>query len=64
MEKQSLQESIAKLAIAGQQAGFSVEQMIHLLNDGLKVATLLDLITWRLDRPNPVVPPSSQHWVV
>ena len=44
-----LQQSIAKLAMAGEQAGFSVEQMIELLSAGLSVATLLDLITWRLE---------------
>jgi hypothetical protein len=44
-----LQQSIGKLAIAGAQAGFSVEQMIQLLSAGLDVATLLDLITWRLE---------------
>ena len=45
----TLQQSIGKLAIAGEQAGFSVEQMIQLLSAGLSVATLLDLIAWRLE---------------
>jgi hypothetical protein len=48
MENPSLVLVISKLAIAGEQAGFTLEQMIELLNDGLSVATLLDLIAWRL----------------
>jgi hypothetical protein len=40
--------AISKLAIAGEQAGFTIEQMIELLNSGLTVATLLELIEWRL----------------
>jgi hypothetical protein len=35
--------AIGELAIAGEQAGFCVEQMVGLLNDGLTVETLLDL---------------------
>ena len=45
----NLPQSVAKLAMAGEQAGFSVEQMIELLSAGLSVATLLDLIMWRLE---------------
>jgi hypothetical protein len=40
-----------KLAVAGEQAGLSVEQMIRLLNDGLAVETLLELIPWVLSWP-------------
>jgi hypothetical protein len=36
--------AIHKLATAGEQAGFSVEQMIALLNSGITVETLLNLI--------------------
>jgi hypothetical protein len=35
---------IGKLAHAGEQAGFTVEDMIRLLNAGLSVEALLDLI--------------------
>lgn len=45
----NLEESIAKLAILGERAGFTIEQMIGLLSAGLSVATLLELITWRLE---------------
>jgi hypothetical protein len=37
-------------AIAGEQAGFTLDQMIELLNSGLSVVALLYLITWRLGR--------------
>jgi hypothetical protein len=49
MERASLLRAVGKLAIAGEQAGFSLEQMIDLLNRGLSVETLLDLISWRLE---------------
>lgn len=64
MVKPSARKAINKLAIAGEQAGFSIEQMVELLSAGLSVETLLDLISWRLQRPNPLIPASSAHWVV
>jgi hypothetical protein len=58
MEKPSLVAAIGKLAIAVEQAGFSLEQMIELLDQGLGVETLLDLISWRLEAwRKPTVPP-------
>ena len=55
MYRPGLLSAIGKLAIAGEQAGFSVEQMIQLLDDGLTVETLLDLISWSLEhRPQPL----------
>lgn len=48
MARNSLVHAIGKLAIAGEQAGFSVEQMIEMLNAGLSVESLIDLIAWRL----------------
>jgi hypothetical protein len=50
MQRPLLMSAINKLAIAGEQAGFSLEQMIRLLDDGLSVETLLDLIAWSLER--------------
>ncbi len=41
--------AINKLAVAGEQAGFTLEQMIHLLDSGLTVETLLELIAWRFE---------------
>jgi len=49
MESQLQVNAIRKLAVAGEQAGFTLDQMIELLNSGLIVIALLDLITWRLD---------------
>lgn len=49
MASASLMIAIGKLAIAGEQAGFTIEQMIDLLNSGLAVESLLDLIAWRLE---------------
>jgi hypothetical protein len=40
----SVATSVFKLALAGEQAGFSVEQMIELLNAGITVETLLCVI--------------------
>ena len=49
MENQLQVNAVKKLAIVGEQAGFSLEQMIQLLDSGMSVVGLLDLITWRLD---------------
>lgn len=58
--------AVAKLAIAGEQAGFTIEQMIQLLNDGLSVESLLNLIQSSLDRQKQTtaLPASSSRWVV
>ena len=53
MESQLQVNAIRKLAVAGEQAGFTLDQMIELLNSGLSVVALLDLITWRLDPSQP-----------
>jgi hypothetical protein len=39
--------------MAGEQAGFSVEQMIRLLNAGMTVETLLNIIERRLSAAAP-----------
>jgi hypothetical protein len=43
-----LVQAIWKLALAGEQAGLSVEEMIELLRTGVSVETLLNLICRRL----------------
>jgi hypothetical protein len=48
MATPSVAASVFKLARAGEQAGFPVEQMIELLNAGITVETLLKLIEWKL----------------
>jgi hypothetical protein len=57
MMSQSGVNAIRKLAAAGEHAGFSLEQMIQLLDSGMSVLVLLDLINWRLD---PAQSSSSQ----
>lgn len=66
MENPSLVLAISKLAAAGQEAGFSLEQMIELLDGGLEVRTLLELICWRLHGVPlpPVTGGSPSCWVV
>ena len=41
--------AIRKLALAGEQAGLTVDEMIELLNSGVSVDVLLGLICRRLD---------------
>ena len=55
MQKNTLERAICKLAIAGEHAGFSLEQMIDFLNAGLSVEGLLDLIALKLE----ILPESS-----
>jgi len=66
MAKPSLIKAIAKIAVAGEQAGFSIDQMIEMLNSGVRIETLLELISWRLEvregSPQGLV--SSAHWVM
>jgi hypothetical protein len=66
MEKPSLLTAVSKLAIAGEQAGFSIEQMIELLNQGLSVETLLNLISWRLQEVQRATAPPAcpSGWIV
>jgi hypothetical protein len=65
MENLLLQTAINKLAICGERAGFSVEQMIQILNAGVSVETLLQLIAanLNLEMKKPVEPRSS-HWIM
>jgi len=41
-----LASTIEKLARAGEQAGFSVEEMIEMLNAGVSIGALLDMISY------------------
>jgi hypothetical protein len=63
METPSLVRAIGKLAAAGERAGFTLEEMIQLLDSGVSVATLLELITRRLEAPKPHSPRPT-HWVM
>lgn len=62
MERESLVIAITKLAVAGEQAGFSLEQMIQLLDSGLTVESLIELIAWRFEHPRPLS--ISSCWAV
>ena len=64
MATPSLQASIAKLAIAGEQAGFTVEQMIQMLNAGVTIERLLGLIEWRLGTGVAEGQTRSSRWVM
>lgn len=57
--------AVTKLAIAGEQAGFTIDKMVQLLNDGLTIESLLDLIESSLRRQEqPAVSPAgSSRWV-
>ena len=44
MPQPVLAQAVEKLARAGEQVGLSVEDMIRLLNAGVSVETLIDLI--------------------
>jgi hypothetical protein len=50
LEQAQLLRTVGKLARAGEQAGFSIEEMIEMLNSGMSVADLLNLITRRLSQ--------------
>lgn len=63
MERPSVAQSLAKLAIAGQQAGISFHELIHMLSTGITVETLLNFIEWRLHKPDPTADRSSR-WVM
>ena len=63
MQNGTLASAVAKLAIAGEQAGITVEQMIHMLDAGVSVGTLLELIEMRL-RSITLVPERSSGWLM
>jgi hypothetical protein len=60
--QRSLAETIQKVITAGQEAGFTLDQMIELLEKGFTVESLLRMIEWRLSPP--VVEPRSSRWIV
>ena len=58
MQWPSVKQSVYKLALAGEQAGFSIEE----LNAGLTLETLLNLIERRLNGVPAVI--SSSRWIM
>ena len=66
MEKAPLVAAVRKLVIVGEQAGFSVEDMVELLNAGVSVKCLLELIVERLDADldTGTESPARSRWVM
>jgi hypothetical protein len=63
MQQPTLIRAVEKLAQAGEQAGFSVEDMIQMLDAGLTVATLLDIIERSL-HASPLEIAGSSRWIM
>ena len=63
MQNNKLEGAIRKLAMAREQAGFSVEQMISFLNAGLPIEGLLELIAWKLEKTAVACSPTVSNWV-
>ncbi|HST10428.1 MAG TPA: hypothetical protein VLL05_08615 [Terriglobales bacterium] len=59
---QTMMTVVEKFVRAGEQAGFTVEQMIQMLQTGASVEDLLQMIEWR--RSPPVIEPRSSHWIM
>lgn len=60
--KEDIMTVVERLVAAGEQAGFSVEQMIQLLQTGATVETLLRLIELRLFPAS--LESQSSRWVM
>ena len=58
-----LTSAVYKLAIAGEQSGLSLEDMIEMLNAGVTVELLLNLIERRL-RAGALEIPRSSAWLI
>lgn len=64
MRNVSLENTIQKFAMAGEQAGFTVEEMIDLLDRGMSVSGLLYLISSRLqEEEERSHDPCSSGWI-
>jgi hypothetical protein len=63
MQQPVLARAIERLARMGEQAGIAVEDMIQILNAGVSVETLLDLIERRLQGPGEDTHRSSR-WIM
>jgi hypothetical protein len=63
MQRPTTAETVYKLAISGEQAGFTLEQMIQILNAGVSVETLLHMIEWRFRGGDPS-PARSSRWIM
>jgi hypothetical protein len=57
-----LARAIERLAAAGEEAGISVEQMIQILNVGVSVEDLLDIVDKKLQAPREFI--GYSRWVI
>lgn len=64
MEQPVLMRTIGKLACAGEQVGISVEDMISILNAGISVEVLLDLIELNLQASQEETSSSERNRVL
>jgi hypothetical protein len=55
--------AVERLAVAGEKAGFSVEDMIRMLNAGVSVEPLLDIIDRSLQAPREGTGRTSR-WII
>jgi hypothetical protein len=58
-----LHRAVQKLALAGEQAGLHIEDMISLLNDGVTVEALLDLMELRPKQQDSRRSPAQSLWI-
>ena len=63
MQRPTTAETVYKLAISAEQAGFTLDQIIRILNAGISVETLLNWIELRLGGVDPG-PPRSSRWIM
>ena len=63
MQRPTLVRAVERLAQAGERAGFSVENMIQMLNAGVTVEVLLDLIERGL-QASPMETGRSSRWIM
>lgn len=63
MRQSLLEQAMEKIALAGERAGISIEDMIQLLNAGVSVVTLLDFIELHLPTPEQETG-SSSRWIM
>ena len=63
LENPIIANSVEELAIAGERAGFSSQDMIFMLSTGISMETLVDLIQWGARNSEPA-PKRSSRWVM
>jgi hypothetical protein len=66
MERVPLITAVRELVIVGERAGFSIEEMVELLNAGVSLKCLLELIAERInaDLETGTGPLGRSRWVM